>query len=153
MFTIYKCLRLKCSHENKRMQLPLPILTRSSFVISITWPILVTPATWKAPSNKLNLLRKGTVQFCHLSHFVYSIEEDWAQFLSSTSSIRLRSNKMVSESDKGKMSSLYIQRIQMLFQCKERNVLSKTICFHLFLVYENHSKRVKFWRMKKNSWA
>ena len=41
----------------------------------------------------------------------------------------------------------------MLFMFKQRNVQNKMICFHLCLVYKNHSKRVEFIRKKKNSWA
>lgn len=136
------------------MQFHLPILTRCSFVISITWPILVTPAARKATSNELKSAKERNCTILSsldgsavLILFIQLMRpgHDFRVVLHVYEATRWRAKVT-----KRKFPLfLPIQKIQMLFQCKEQNVLTKTICFHLFLVYKNHSKRVKFRRTKK----
>ena len=76
-------IKISRSHENKQMQLPSPILTRSSFVTSITCPILVTPSAWKATSDELKSAKERNFAIFVIagrqgsSHFAPPIEEAW----------------------------------------------------------------------------
>ena len=151
-------IKISRAHENKQMQLPSPILTRSSFVTSITCPILVTPSAWKTTSDELKSAKErnfailSSLEGREAATLLLRLRRPGAQFLSSTS--WMQSNKYGGQKRQGENFLSCPNGESKCFSRSNNGMFRARRSVFTFIWSKKITPQsVKFRRMKKNSWA